>query len=256
MGLYLTKPFNDLHCNSIFFVIDAAVVAFINDAVAIVVDTFKDYIHVVAKDILLKLIMDIIMVDILMVARIHVTEDVLVEHVQADHILVDHILAVADHILAKADHILAIADHILANHILAKADHNLVSPYLVKHILAAADHILVNQILTKAEHILVKADHSLVIIKDFLIKDNQLHLHFKCFIVNFLLFQDLLTMLVVELTFMLFTIQIVLAFLKVIKITFLLFIKLQIVFMHFLMPTFKQMHVVVIAILEFVIIVF
>jgi hypothetical protein len=250
MGLYLTKPFNDLHCKSIFFVIgDVVVVAFIDDAIAIVVDTFKDYIHVVAKDILLKLII----ADILMVARIHVAEDILVEHVQAVHIQVDHILAKADHILAVAGHILAMADHILDT-----ADHILVSPHLVKHILAVADHILVNPYLVKhilavADHILV--NHSLVIIKDFLIKDNQLHLHFKCFVVNFLLFQDLLTMLVVELTFMLSTIQIVLAFLKVIKITFLPFIKLQLVFMHFLMPAFKQMHVVAIAILKFVIVV-
>ena len=80
------------------------------DAIAIVDKTFKEYIHVVAKDILHKLII----ADILMVARIHVAEDILIEHVQTVHIQVDHILAKADHILAKADHILAIAGHILA----------------------------------------------------------------------------------------------------------------------------------------------
>ena len=138
----------------------------------------------------------------------------------------------ADHILDTAVHIL-VSLH-LVKYILAVADHILVNSYLVNHILAVPDHILVNPYLVK--HILAVADHILVIIKEFLIKDNQLHLHFKCFLVNFLQFKNLLTVLIVKLTFMLsianksvlntvdyfffLTIQIVLAFLKVIKILF------------------------------------
>lgn len=67
MDLYLTKPSDGLHCNNIFLVV--VVVAFIADAVTIVVDTFKDYILII-KDI--PPILIVMAINILAVVRIQV----------------------------------------------------------------------------------------------------------------------------------------------------------------------------------------
>jgi len=120
MGLYLTKSFCGLHCNNNVF--ERVTVTFINDAIVVVIDTFKDYILIV-MDILILIVMDInnlmgihiqvvhiqvmlgiinlpINISLVHIMVIHILVDLtLVVHIQVEHNLVDHMLALVDHIL-------------------------------------------------------------------------------------------------------------------------------------------------------------
>lgn len=58
-------------------------------------------------------------------------------------------------------------------------------------------------------------------------------------------------MLIVKLAFMLFAAQIGLAFIKGVKITFLLFVRLQLIFLYFLELTFQLKLVIAVAITKF-----
>jgi hypothetical protein len=120
MGLYLTKSFCGLHCNNNVF--ERFTVTFINDAIVVVIDTFKDYI-LIFTDILILIVMDINNLMVIHIQLVHIQVmlgiidlliDISLVHIMVIHILVDLILVIrirVEHILV--DHTLALVEHMV-----------------------------------------------------------------------------------------------------------------------------------------------